>query len=78
MSFSVDSQTYVHDLEEQLRLILFGGGGSPDAEAAVLLVRGALADGDHARAAWLAQSTQQLAEARPASSVAFARASGAV
>ncbi|HUC57562.1 MAG TPA: helix-turn-helix transcriptional regulator [Streptosporangiaceae bacterium] len=65
MSFSVDSQTYVHDLEEQLRLILFGGGGSPDAQAAVLLVRGALADGDRSRAAWLAKSTQQLAEARP-------------
>jgi DNA-binding CsgD family transcriptional regulator len=65
MSFSVDSQTYVRDLEEQLRLILFGGGGSPDAQAAVLLVRGALADGDRSRAAWLAKSTQQLAQARP-------------
>jgi DNA-binding CsgD family transcriptional regulator len=65
MSVSVDSQTYVRDLEEQLRLILFGGGGSPDAQAAVLLVRGALADGDRSRAAWLAKSTQQLAQARP-------------
>jgi DNA-binding CsgD family transcriptional regulator len=65
MSFSFDSQTYVRDLEEQLRLILFGGGGAPDAEAAVLLVRGALADGDRSRAAWLARSTQQLADAKP-------------
>src|SRR5262245_1554115 len=65
MSFSLDLQTYVRDLEEQLRLILFGGGGAPDAEAAVLLVRGALADGDRSKAAWLARSTQQLAEARP-------------
>ncbi len=71
MSFSFDSQTYVRDLEEQLRLILFGAGGAggageaPDAEAAVLLVRGALADGDRPRAASLARSTQQLAEARP-------------
>jgi DNA-binding CsgD family transcriptional regulator len=68
MSFSVDSQTYVRDLEEQLRLKLFGGGGSSDADAAVLLVRGALADGDRSRAAWLAKSTQQLAEARPGNS----------
>jgi DNA-binding CsgD family transcriptional regulator len=65
MSLSLDSQMYVRDLEEQLRRLLFGGGSAPDAEAAVLLVRGALADGDHSRAAWLAQSTQQLAEARP-------------
>ena len=65
MSFSVDSQTYVRDLEEQLRLILFDPGGSSLAEAAVLLVRGALTDGDRGKAAWLARSTQQLAEARP-------------
>jgi len=68
MSFSVDSQTYVRDLEEQLRLMLFDEGSSSDAEAAVLLVRGALADGDRSRAAWLAKSTQQLAEARPGNS----------
>src|ERR1700756_2682523 len=65
MSFSLDSQTYVRDLEEQLRLILFDPGGSSGAEAAVLLVRGALADGDRSRAAWLARSTQQLAEDKP-------------
>jgi DNA-binding CsgD family transcriptional regulator len=68
MSFSVDSQTYVRDLEEQLRLKLFGGGGSSDADAAVLLVRGALADGDRSKAARLATSTRQLAEARPGNS----------
>jgi DNA-binding CsgD family transcriptional regulator len=65
MSFSVDSQTYVRDLEEQLRLILFDPDGSSGAEAAVLLVRGALTDGDRGKASWLARSTQQLAEARP-------------
>ena len=68
MGFSVDSQTYVRDLEEQLRLILFEKSSSSDAEAAVLLVRGALAEGDRSKAAWLARSTQQLAEARPANS----------
>ncbi len=31
----------------------------------MLLVRGALADGDHSRAEWLAESTQRLAEATP-------------
>jgi DNA-binding CsgD family transcriptional regulator len=56
---------YVRDLEEQLRQTLFGRGGSADPQAAVLLVRGALAGGDHGRAAWLARSTQGLAEARP-------------
>ena len=101
MGFSFDSQAYVRELEEQLRLILFGGGdmaspgprrpmlgrpcrrpmlgrpmlgrpmlgsadaGSPDAGAAVLLVRGALAEGDHSKAVWLASSTQQLAAAQP-------------
>jgi DNA-binding CsgD family transcriptional regulator len=65
MGVDLDTHVYVHDLEEHLRLILFGPAGATDPQAAVLLVRGALADGDHSRAACLALSTQRLAEARP-------------
>jgi DNA-binding CsgD family transcriptional regulator len=65
MSVDLDARVYVRDLEEHLRLILFGPGRASDPEAAVLLVRGALADGDHCRAEWLAESTQRLADATP-------------
>ncbi len=41
----VDVYAYVQDLEKHLRLTLFGGGMA-DPEGAMLLVRGALADGD--------------------------------
>jgi DNA-binding CsgD family transcriptional regulator len=60
-----DTYSYVHDLEEHLRLILFGANTTTDSQAAVLLVRGALADSDLPRAAQLAQSTQRLAGANP-------------
>ncbi len=65
MSVDLDADMYVRDLEEHLRLILFGGACAPDAKAAVLLVRGALAGGDRCRAAGLARSTQGLADAWP-------------
>ncbi len=65
MSGDHNVHVYVRDLEEQLRQTLFGRRGSADPQAAVLLVRGALAGGDHGRAAWLARSTQGLAEGRP-------------
>jgi DNA-binding CsgD family transcriptional regulator len=65
MSVDLDTRVYVRDLEEHLSLILFGPGRASDPQAAVLLVRGALADGDHSRAEWLAESTQRLAEAAP-------------
>ena len=65
MSLELDSDTYVHDLEAQLGLILFGRAAATHSQAAVLLLRGALADGDRCRAAWLAQSTRELAMARP-------------
>ena len=55
-----DVYAYVQDLEKHLQLTLFGGGVA-DPEGAVLLVRGALADGDRDRAAALARQTQQLA-----------------
>src|ERR1700689_3546504 len=55
---------YVQDLEKHLRLTLFGGGMA-DPEGAVLLVRGALADGDRDRAAALARQTQQRARTAP-------------
>src|ERR1700722_18220714 len=54
----------MHDLEEHLRLNLFGGTAA-DPEAAVLLVRGALAGGDQVRAAFLAQETTRLAAGSP-------------
>jgi hypothetical protein len=55
---------YVQDLEKHLQLTLFGGGVA-DPEGAVLLVRGALADGDRDRAAGLARQTQRLAMITP-------------
>lgn len=60
-----DSQGYVHDLEEYLRRALFSGTCAPESEAAVLLVRGALADGDRQRAADLAAETKNFAMTRP-------------
>jgi hypothetical protein len=60
----LEAQAYVHDLEEHLRLTLFGGVAA-DPEAAVLLVRGALAGGDQARATALARETRSLAAGSP-------------
>jgi DNA-binding CsgD family transcriptional regulator len=59
-----DVYAYVQDLEKHLQLTLFGGGMA-DPEGAVLLVRGALANGDRDRAAALASQTQQLALLTP-------------
>ncbi len=59
-----DVYAYVQDLEKHLQLTLFGGGMA-DPEGAVLLVRGALADGDRDRAAALASQTQRLATTTP-------------
>ena len=60
----VDVYAYVQDLEKHLQLTLFGGRVA-DPEGAVLLVRGALADGDRDRAAVLARQTQRLAMSMP-------------
>jgi DNA-binding CsgD family transcriptional regulator len=65
MTVDLDAHVYVRDLEEQLRLILFGRGCATTSQAAVLLVRGALGDGSRSRADWLAQATHSLAEAMP-------------
>src|SRR5258708_24518946 len=62
MTVNLDIHTYVRDLEQSLQLLLFGCGGR--STAAVLLVRGALADGNHTKAAQLARATQDLAEIR--------------
>ena len=59
-----DVYAYVQDLEKHLQLTLFGGGMA-DPQGAVLLVRGALADGDRDRAAALARRTQRLATTTP-------------
>jgi DNA-binding CsgD family transcriptional regulator len=77
MSVDLRTRGYVRDLEDHLRLILFGPGRASDPQAAVLLVRGALADGDHPRAEWLAESTQRLADATPDDSDAAAAAAHA-
>src|SRR5712671_5692790 len=53
MNSEVDVHAYVQDLEKHLQLTLFGGRIA-DPEGAVLLVRGALAEGDSERAANLA------------------------
>ena len=64
MRTELEVQAYLHDLEEHLRLNLFGDDDA-DPEAAVLLVRGALAGGDQVRAAFLAQETTRLAAGSP-------------
>jgi DNA-binding CsgD family transcriptional regulator len=64
MHTEIDVHAYVHDLENHLQLTLFGGGIA-DAEGAVLLVRGALAGSDQAKAARLAEATQRLAATKP-------------
>lgn len=66
MSVSLADAAYVRDLEEHLRVLVFEAEGDVDAKAAVLLVRGALARADRAKAAQLADSTQRLARSRPA------------
>jgi DNA-binding CsgD family transcriptional regulator len=65
MNLEIDVHAYVRDLEKHLQLTLFGGRIA-DPEGAVLLVRGALAEGDLERAAALADATRQLAETTPA------------
>ena len=55
----LELNSYVHHLEEHLRLTVFGRGVA-DPEAAVLLVRGALAADDQARAAELAAATVRM------------------
>jgi DNA-binding CsgD family transcriptional regulator len=60
MRTETSEQTYVHELEEHLQHALFCGAAS-DPEGAVLLIRGALADGDQTRAELLASETARLA-----------------
>jgi len=64
MRCELDVHSYIHDLERHLQLTLFGDGIA-DPEGAVLLVRGALADGDRARVAELAKQTRRLATITP-------------
>ena len=64
MNVEPEVHSYVQDLERHLRLTLFGGGMA-DPEGAVLLVRGALAGGDQARAVALAKQTARLAAITP-------------
>ncbi len=54
MRTEIDVHAYVQDLEKHLQLTLFGRR-TADPEGAVLLVRGALADGDRPKAAALAE-----------------------
>ena len=64
MRVELDVHSYIQDLERHLQLTLFGSGIA-DPEGAVLLVRGALANGDRARAAELAKQTRRLATITP-------------
>lgn len=64
MHAELDIHSYAQALEKHLQLTLFGDG-TPDPEGAVLLVRGALADGDQARAVALAKQTRRLALVTP-------------
>jgi DNA-binding CsgD family transcriptional regulator len=59
-----DLRAYIHYLEVHLQLSVFSRGVA-DPEAAVLLVRGALAADDRSRAVELAVATEQLAAAWP-------------
>ncbi len=56
--------TYVQDLEQHLQSALFAAR-VPDPVGAVLLIRGALADGDRLKATQLADATQRLAASSP-------------
>jgi DNA-binding CsgD family transcriptional regulator len=60
----LELNAYIRQLEEHLRLVVFGGVAA-DPEAAVLLVRGALAAGDPAKATELAAATEQLMAISP-------------
>src|ERR1700759_3862710 len=64
MNSEVDVHAYVQDLEKHLQLILFGGRIA-DPVGAVLLVRGALAEGDSEREENLADATRRLAATTP-------------
>jgi DNA-binding CsgD family transcriptional regulator len=64
MNTEIDVHAYVHELEQHLQLTLFGDRVA-DPDGAVLLVRGALAEGDSERAAVLADATRRLAAATP-------------
>ena len=61
----VDARSYVTELEEHLGRVVFEGSTAAQSQAAVLLVRGALACGNHARAAQLARATAGLARTAP-------------
>jgi DNA-binding CsgD family transcriptional regulator len=72
---------YRRDLEEHLRMAVFGPASTTISESAVLLVRGALARGDRAQATDIARATQSLAAHRPGSpdmAAAAAHVSGLV
>ena len=58
-----DVYSYVQDLEKHLQMTSFGGMADP--EWALLLVRGAIADGDRDLVAALARQTQRLAMITP-------------
>jgi DNA-binding CsgD family transcriptional regulator len=66
MRKNADIYAYAHELEQHLRLTLFGCRGV-DPEGAVLLVRSALADGDQRKASELAEATRRLANVTPES-----------
>ena len=60
----LDIQTYAHDLERHLQQTLFDARIA-DPQGAILLIRGALATGDEAKAAMLISATRQLAASKP-------------
>src|ERR1700761_4025243 len=64
MNMEIEVHAYVQDLEKHLQMTLFGGRAA-DPDGAILLVRGALAEGDPGRAAALADATRRLAAATP-------------
>src|ERR1700748_314904 len=64
MNSEVDVHANVKDLRKHWQLPLFGGRVA-DPEGAVLLVRGALAEGDSERAENLADATRRLAATTP-------------
>lgn len=64
MNSQAEVHAYVQDLEKHLQLALFVGRVA-DPEGAVLLVRGALAEGDCERAENLADATRRLAATTP-------------
>jgi DNA-binding CsgD family transcriptional regulator len=77
VSADLDVRGYARDLAEHLQVMIFGGRPAAYPEAVVLLVRGALADGDRGKGTRLAGAIAALADGTPGDSELAAAAAHA-